>query len=69
MRVSAVRCLTFCAEAIAAIALFLAVPSPTRAEPVWSSLPYTSFRDMQAVDSSGNGAWSVPTSGPLDGAK
>jgi len=46
------------------VALTFAVVSTASAEPDWGSLLYIPFSTMQAVDGTGDGAWSIPSPPP-----
>lgn len=40
--------------------VLLSFVSPANADPDWNTVSYTLIKDMQAVDGSGNGTWTVP---------
>ena len=48
---------------LGAVAVLIA-PSPSWAEPSWNTMPFTLFREMQAVTAAGSAAWTIPTYGP-----
>ncbi len=50
--------------AVLAAAVTLGMNSWALADPIWGDLDYTPFSEMQAVNDSGEGTWSVPI--PLD---
>lgn len=51
-----------CLAAVCLLAAGRVLDGPiVRADPNWSTMPYTAFHVMQDVDSSGNPTWSVPT--------
>ena len=49
-----------------AVAFFTSLGSTALAEIDWSTVPYTTFAEMQAVDGNGTSTWTIPTVGPDD---